>query len=859
MSVGAMGYSTEMGIPYFNADFNSMSIIGMTPKGVPLIGFNNSGEAAIPFSGIPMMMKGEDDSPVLDAGMVGNDGPMLGGVNVANPYSSINSGAIDSIYVDNIEERAKNGATAETPIDIETAMVEERFLRSLGARAMTTVDGVGTWWRLIGSEINLMLQRMLFLDSRGFLRILLPGDDDYLENVTTLVPKEEKQLLARISKLSSIISIEISRLYSATKAGIRRSQRRFSAWLTRDIELYNKLVARYNKLAFNPNHSEKRRENEKLQPLSYSIPDRIRHRLDDRPPNPPRLRFRNRVRTAPFGWSQETPADSAKKNRVQRVTDAIDTGNMIDKLYEFVNANWFKHSGALRYVFCAFVLLKRAFVSTLYFMYKKWRFPCEGMLINLLRTEVDRRTKRTYSQRNDNETRHYFIRYEKARAMKRYNKRMLGAIGVANDPIDYQKRVHGVLRQYVSTVFRIDYNMRIYQLINRMLRISWRSYLIVLVPLLALMVCAGLWMDVTVYIWISLITACWAALPIALFLLNIVYMIVFSIVTIICFLCGNKQPLTYGAKDVESNRYSLILDCFVCEQYRVLAYATSVTHNPSKKTERMKLIEVINEYNKCIEYYSKMLRVNITKIEPTSFIDKLLSKEKKPLTELQNFYYVRELIQINGEHDVGRRLGLSEMSAIRERLNRYIGYVGYGKSEMVYEDLLEFTQKLGNFIEKMSNDGMDSEARELSNYIKAALAGYDFISHENRSRYRETLNKLATVSLNKRKRKKLAEELVPLENEVAAVRDVLSEDAVERFMDNTRLVLNERAGGGSGFTDEERFRVKEEIVSFVEKYPIDKTMIREEIARDFVKFIDDVGGTPERVIITSLALDNMIY
>ena len=239
MSVGAMGYSTNMGIPYFNADFNSMSIIGMTPKGVPLIGFNNNAEAAIPFSGIPMMMKGEDDSPVLDAGMEGSGGPLIGGVNVVNPYSAINSGAVDSTYVENIEDQARNGVTIETPIDVETAMVEERFLRSLRARSMTTIDGVGTWWRLIGSEINVMIQRNMFLRFNGFLRILLPKDDDFIDIINASVPPATRRftgrLLADISKLSSIINIEAARLYSATKAGIRRSQRRFSRWLTSDI------------------------------------------------------------------------------------------------------------------------------------------------------------------------------------------------------------------------------------------------------------------------------------------------------------------------------------------------------------------------------------------------------------------------------------------------------------------------------------------------------------------------------------------------------------------------------------------------------------------------------------------------
>ena len=37
MSVGAMGYATDMGVPFLKADFEGMTIMGMTPGGVPLI------------------------------------------------------------------------------------------------------------------------------------------------------------------------------------------------------------------------------------------------------------------------------------------------------------------------------------------------------------------------------------------------------------------------------------------------------------------------------------------------------------------------------------------------------------------------------------------------------------------------------------------------------------------------------------------------------------------------------------------------------------------------------------------------------------------------------------------------------
>lgn len=859
MSVGAMGYSTEMGIPYFNADFNSMSIIGITPKGVPLIGFNNGGEVAIPFSGIPMMLRGEDDSPVLDAGIIGRGGPLIGGVNAANPYPAINSGAVDSIYVDNIEQKAKNGVTGETPIDVESAMIEERFLRSLNARSMTTVDSVGTWWRLIGSEINLMIQRALFLDKRGFMRILLPGDDEYLENLSILVPKQEKWLLSRISKLSTIINIESARLYSATKAGIRRSQRRFSAWLTRDIEWYNTLVEKYNKLSSNPNHSDPRRENEKLRPLSYSVPDRIRHRLDDRPPVPPKYMFRNRVRNAPFGWSAETPADSKKGDKVQRINDPVNTENVLDRLYEFVKASWFRHAEGFGLLGRILTVGRLWTIMLEYKLYKNHGWHTADSLVKRLRKEIDRRSKRTYRKRNDNEARHYFIRYEKARAMKRYNKRMLGAVGISADPVKYQRRIHGVLRNYVSSVFRIDYNMRIYQLIERLLRVSTRTYLIVGIPLLILMLAAALTMDTAVFLCIAFITACWAAIPFVLLIVQILYWIGYAIVYLLCMSSGIKQPLRYGAKDVENNRYGLVLDCFVCEQYRILAYSANVIYNPRSKKERAKLIAVVNEYNKRADAYSKLLRVNITEIEPTSLIDKLVSRDVHPLTEIQNFYYVRELVQINGEHDVGKRIDSAEMAGIRERLNRFIGFVAGGKAGVTENELDGFAVDVKTFVDMINDYGLYGGAKNAADEIKKTLSGYGFISAQHRSDYRHIIDKIIAKEYGKNKRKKMTALLDPLIKEVEAACEAVSEDAVNRFTENTRFVLGERARDGSGLTDEERFRVKEEIVSFVQKYPVDNTMIREEIARDFIKFIDDVGGTPERVIIASVALDNMIY
>ena len=320
MSVGAMGYSTAMGVPYFKADFDGMTMLGMTAGGVPLIGFSKSASAEIPFTGTPMMLAGEDYSPVLDASRVGQDGPLLGGVNATDPYSGINSAAVDADFVDRLEDDAKDtmsGSSTETPLDLESKMIEERFSRSLRARSMTTVDGVRTWWMLVASEINISLMRYFTLRKSGFLKLLLPPDDRFAEIVNSNVDLNLVKILKRIAKMGTIVDIECKRLYSATKVGIRRSQRMWSLWLHEDIQNYNKLVRDYNALL--PD-----RRSEWLEPLSLNIPDTIIYRLEDRPPVPPVFSMRNKV----------------KLSEDEKV---IKVGEIYDRLYNFATEGGLRH------------------------------------------------------------------------------------------------------------------------------------------------------------------------------------------------------------------------------------------------------------------------------------------------------------------------------------------------------------------------------------------------------------------------------------------------------------------------------------------------------------------------------------
>jgi len=231
MSVGAMGYATDMGIPFLKADFDGMTIMGMTPGGVPLIGFTATGETSIPFTGTPMMLSGADGGIVLDAGMHGQDSLILGATNVTDPYSGISKRGVDENYTDENEEEAKDlqsGSAVETPLDLEAKMIEERFIRALRARSMTSADDKANWWKLVGSEINVWFMRKLVLNPRGFLRCLIPPKDPFVEVVNTKISAKDEELLRQIAKVGGVIEIECKRLYSATKTGIRRSQRVWS-------------------------------------------------------------------------------------------------------------------------------------------------------------------------------------------------------------------------------------------------------------------------------------------------------------------------------------------------------------------------------------------------------------------------------------------------------------------------------------------------------------------------------------------------------------------------------------------------------------------------------------------------------
>lgn len=821
MSVGAMGYATNMGIPYFRADFDNMSIIGMTSGGVPLIGFGGKG-AAIPFTGTPMMLAGTDSSPVLTAGLEGSNAPLIGGVNVTDPYSGINSAAVDAAYVRREESKAKHGVNVETPVDIETAMIEERFINALNARSMTMVDGVKTWWKLIGSEINLTIQRSLFLRPFGFLRFLLPEEDEFLEDINRKVSPAEESLLVRISKLGAIIDIECSRLYSATKAGIRRSQRKFSKWLYEDIEQYNKFVDDYNLRVDNPHHKQAERlESEKLEHLSLSMPDRIAQRLDERPESPPKFRLRNKVRTAPYGWKGTEGESDARS----AVLDPINASNIEERIENYVLEGLNDERSPFTRLRAPLVKLhisilkwperERARVNELKargFVDVKMNRLAEFFeeifresLMKLYSREVKYRTLRTYAQRDKNERRHYFVRYEKGNAMKRYNRRIIRAIGMSDDPIKYQRRLHRVLRNYVSCNFRIDYNMRIYQLVQRCMRVNSLLYFGALAVLfIAFLAVALTSQPYSILIPIAYAFVAWAAMPIILWCIGAIYSFILHGVLWVFGVVVSRPTKRYGAKDVESNRFGLVLNCFVCEQHKVLAAALLLKNNENSRRYKKNLIAVVNDYNNSRKYYSDTLRVHIDEIDVTRLIEKIVTGGESPLTEIQNFYYVRELIQINDKYKVGKELTQRESSALIESLNGLISLIARARDQVWRSDM----------------QGARDNGR-----VDDGMGGGRYISDD--------LAKL------------------------------LRSRAVDDFADSVSLLISAlQSDNPSMLDEEERFDLKNRLVSMVyqlgELGLVDPAIARE-YSRDFIKLIDHIGGLQERVIISALALDNMIF
>ena len=694
MSVGAMGYATDMGVPFLKADFDGMTMLGMTPGGVPLIGFSQTGETSIPFTGVPMMLSGSDGGVVLDAGLAGQDPLVLGAANVTDPHSGINRRGVDAGYTDDAEEDAKDiysGSEVETPLDLETKLVDERFRRALNARSMTSVDNFWNWWRLLFSEVNARWMRFLIFRPQGFLRVLLPKNDEFLEIVNRKVSKEDAKNLRFIARVGGLIDIECKKLYAASKTGIRRSQRVWSAWLHQDIQTYNELVK-----AFNANHERHMH----LELLSLNLPDTIRFRTEERPPAPPVLSLRNRVKLD----------DSAAPIRSDEI---------YNKLVEYATSGAVRHANPIRKIWSKLVTVP------LIKIFNKLGF--RKTALSLITGVINKRSARTYLRRQNNEYRHYRIRYEKARAMKRYNKRTLRSIGSAHNPIRYQARVHRALRKYLKTNFRIDYNMRIRQLIYRALSVDIIVYWVVMLAMATVVAIAAAFFPAAPALQeIMMVAVAWAALPIALLLLRIVYDIVLFMVSVVLLVTRNIWLIKYGARDVERNRYGAVLDCFVTEQYRLLLACEKLRQKPRSGHRKKMLIATVNDYNKRAVVYSEILRVPIKTVETTALIEKLMMDGSNQLNEIQNFVYVREIVERINIHERGKTMKDGELSSLVAEINRIINGINLaGSDNQIAVDFLEGAMKrLISFIQTDIKP-TQNERYELKRDLIQAISNFD--------------------------------------------------------------------------------------------------------------------------------------
>ena len=159
--------------------------------------------------------------------------------------------------------------------------------------------------------------------------------------------------------------------------------------------------------------------------------------------------------------------------------------------------------------------------------------------------------------------------------------------------------------------------------------------------------------------------------------------------------------VNYGARDVERNRYGVILDCFVTEQYRLLLACAKLRRRPRSSAAKKMVISSVNDYNKRAAAYSEILRVPIKPIETTALIEKLMAEGSNPLNEIQNFVYVREIVERVDVHQRGKTLKDKELSALVEEINSIINTINIqGSDNQAAVDLLQGSmQRLITYIQ----------------------------------------------------------------------------------------------------------------------------------------------------------------
>ena len=184
--------------------------------------------------------------------------------------------------------------------------------------------------------------------------------------------------------------------------------------------------------------------------------------------------------------------------------------------------------------------------------------------------------------------------------------------------------------------------------------------------------------------------------------------------------------VNYGARDVERNRYGVILDCFVTEQYRLLLACEKLRQKPRSGHRKKMLIATVNDYNKRAVVYSEILRVPIKTVETTALIEKLMMDGSNQLNEIQNFVYVREIVERINIHERGKTMKDGELSSLVAEINRIINGINLaGSDNQIAVDFLEGAMKrLISFIQTDIKP-TQNERYELKRDLIQAISNFD--------------------------------------------------------------------------------------------------------------------------------------
>ena len=87
--------------------------------------------------------------------------------------------------------------------------------------------------------------------------------------------------------------------------------------------------------------------------------------------------------------------------------------------------------------------------------------------------------------------------------------------------------------------------------------------------------------------------------------------------------------------------------------------------------------------------------------ETTSLLDKLTSNDSHRLTDIQNFYYVRELVEKTDVHKVGKTLKQRELNDLVAEINQIVNSINLnGTGNQIAVDFLQGAmQRLINYVQ----------------------------------------------------------------------------------------------------------------------------------------------------------------